>query len=157
MTKSRIIAKVICASLILRFTFHLIWVSMTAADVHGICGLTFRDQQNRIITSDQEIIGNQISQKKRERGGKCRYVSSSHKFVECGFLQLVGGWGTLSTVPLHSPCSSELPCAAEPWIRSVAPTLNRHWDPLELKGKNRVSHKLSVSTWTAEASKWERV
>lgn len=34
-TKSKITAIVIWASLILRFTFHLIWVSMTARDVHG--------------------------------------------------------------------------------------------------------------------------
>lgn len=34
-TKSKITAKVIWASLILRLTFHLIWVSMTARDVHG--------------------------------------------------------------------------------------------------------------------------
>lgn len=34
-TKSRITAKVIWVSLILRLTFHLIWVSMTASDVHG--------------------------------------------------------------------------------------------------------------------------
>lgn len=34
-TKSRITAKVTWTSLILRLTFHLIWVSMTARDVHG--------------------------------------------------------------------------------------------------------------------------
>lgn len=33
-TKRRITAKVMWASVILRFTFHLIWVSMTARSIH---------------------------------------------------------------------------------------------------------------------------
>lgn len=50
-TKSRIIAKVICASFILRFTFHLIWVSMVASDVHGKGGLIFQEQLKKILVT----------------------------------------------------------------------------------------------------------
>lgn len=45
-TKRRISVKVIWASLILRLTFHLIWVSMTARDVHGKSGFTFSTWSN---------------------------------------------------------------------------------------------------------------
>lgn len=52
--KRRITDKVIWTSLILRLTFHLIWVSMTARDVHGKVGSLFQQLIRLAKTSGQD-------------------------------------------------------------------------------------------------------
>lgn len=71
-TKSKITAKVIWASLNLRLTFHLIWVSMTAAEVHGKWLHFFST-----IMDVLKFLGNtksreKVPEKERKRGrGEC--------------------------------------------------------------------------------------
>lgn len=79
-TKSRITAKVIWASLILRLTFHLIWVSMTARDVHGkwIHFVNLEQLIRLATTSGQDYTKSQKSQRKRKKGeGGCIVISQA--------------------------------------------------------------------------------
>ena len=80
-TKSRITAKVIWASLILRLTFHLIWVSMTARDVHGKW-IHFFDSEQLIATCDNFWSGRhrkpKVPEKERRKGeGGCIVISQA--------------------------------------------------------------------------------
>lgn len=82
-TKSRITAKVIWASLILRLTFHLIWVSMTARDVHGKVDSLFNLEQliRLATTSGQDKTkkkSQKVPEKERKKGeGGCIVISQA--------------------------------------------------------------------------------
>lgn len=126
--KRRITDKVIWTSLILRLTFHLIWVSMTARDVHGKVGSLFQQLIRLAKTSGQDNKKKTKSQKspreKKGGGGVYRYFSSSHKgLLVCVFPQLVDG--RPPSLPYSSPlCASELSCTAAPPIWSAGPSLS---------------------------------
>lgn len=80
-TKNRITAKVIWASLILRLTFHLIWVSMTASQrrPRQVDSLFNLEKLIRLATtSGQDNTKSQKSQRKRKKGeGGCIVMSQA--------------------------------------------------------------------------------
>lgn len=76
-TKRRITAKVMWASVILRFTFHLIWVSMTARSIHHkwihFSFLFLQPGANSLNLQKTSALDNVKSQKvpeKEKRGGR---------------------------------------------------------------------------------------
>lgn len=144
-TKSRITAKVIWASLILRLTFHLIWVSMTAADVHG-AWIHFATWSKLIRLATTQDNKSQKSQRKREKGegGAFRYFSSSHKGLLVWVTPAIDG--QTPRLPHFSPlCASEPPCTAAPPIRSVAPSRSRHVEPPSRQHRKSLSPPQAVS------------
>lgn len=163
--KRRITDKVIWTSLILRLTFHLIWVSMTARDVHGKVGSLFQQLIRLAKTSGQDNKKKTKSQKspreKKGGGGVYRYFSSSHKgLLVCVFPQLVDGrppslpYSSLRFWTVLHRCASDLKC----WPLSFS-----HVEPLQL---NRATHtrteeeevfppRLSLTLRTGDSGKSE--
>lgn len=143
-TKSRITAKVIWASLILRFTFHLIWVSMAARDIRGKWIQFFNVEQliRLATTSGQDNTKSQKSQRKRKKGeGGCIVISQAAIRV-CMVCVPPASWRMVTRLSSSAPLlSALLNCAAALRVRSgvLPPSFRRHVKPLQVQRGN--THK----------------
>lgn len=152
-TKRRITAKVMWASVILRFTFHLIWVSMTARSIHHkwihFSFLFFFATWSKQFKRAKDFCSGQCqkpkSPREREKRGKGGFVGISQAAIRVCCVRS-SSWRMVSRLSRTAPLlSALLSCAAALRLRStsVASSLRRHVKPpSSLKSKRGQTHPL---------------